>query len=74
MQEIQTEIMRLRNQLSADTSDIGDYKIAKTFEARITDPTGESDPYNTSDLLAKRKAVRDKINRLQAELTKIQEV
>lgn len=72
MQEIQTEILRLRNQLSADTSDIGDYKVAKTFEARITDPTGASDPYDTSDLLAKRKAARDKINELQAQLEKLQ--
>lgn len=46
-------------------SDIGDYKVMKTYEARLK---GEADPYDTDDLIAKRKAVRDEINKLRQEL------
>lgn len=46
-------------------SDIGDYKLVKTYEARLK---GEADPYDTDDLIAKRRAVRDELNKLQAEL------
>ena len=64
-QEKQQEIINLRLRLSCDLSDIGDYKVVKTYEARLK---GEADPYDTDDLIAKRKAVRDEINKLQAEL------
>ena len=64
-QEKQQEIINLRLKLSSDLSDIGDYKVVKTYEARLK---GEADPYDTDDLIAKRKAVRDEINKLQAEL------
>ena len=64
-QEKQQEIINLRLKLSSDLSDIGDYKLVKTYEARLK---GEEDPYDTDDLIAKRKAVRDEINKLQAEL------
>lgn len=46
-------------------SDIGDYKVVKIYEARLK---GEADPYDTGDLIAKRQAVRDEINKLQQEL------
>ena len=46
-------------------SDIGDYKFVKIYEARLK---GEADPYDTDDLIAKRQAVRDEINKLQQEL------
>ena len=64
-QEKQQEIINLRLKLSSDLSDIGDYKVVKTYEARLK---GEEDPYDTYDLIAKRRAVRDEINKLQQEL------
>ena len=46
-------------------SDIGDYKVVKTYEARLK---GEADPYATAELIRKRQEVRDEINKLQAAL------
>lgn len=65
VQEKQQEIINLRLQLSSDLSEIGDYKVVKTYEARLK---GEADPYDTDDLISKRQAVRDEINKLQQEL------
>ena len=64
-ERIESEIRTLQSKLDAPTSDIGDWKIIKIYEARIS---GESDPYNYEELKAARQAVRDKINTLQAEL------
>lgn len=64
-ERIESEIRTLQSKLDAPTSDIGDWKIVKTYEARIS---GESDPYNFEELKAARQAVRDKINELQAQL------
>lgn len=61
----QQEIINLKTSLSGENSDIGDYKIFKTYEARLK---GESDPYDTDQLLSERQAARDKINQLQKEL------
>lgn len=68
MQEIQAEILQLRNRLSADTSDIGDYKIVKIYEARIN---GEPDPYVASDVVASRVSIRKKIASLEAQLAQL---
>lgn len=62
---IESQIRTLQSRLDAPTSDIGDWKIIKIYEARLS---GESDPYNFEELKAARQAVRDKINELQAEL------
>ena len=59
------EICLLRSQLSSPASDIGDWKVAKIYEARIK---GESDPYDAADLIEKRQAVRDRIAALEKEL------
>ena len=64
-ERIESEIRTLQSKLDAPTSDIGDWKIIKIYEARIS---GESDPYNYEELKAARQAVRDKINELQAQL------
>lgn len=64
-QEKQQEIINLRLKLSSDLSDIGDYKLVKTYEARLK---GEADPYDTDKLLSERQEIRDEINKLQAEL------
>ena len=64
-ERIESEIRTLQSKLDAPTSNIGDWKIIKIYEARLS---GESDPYNYEELKAARQAVRDKINTLQAEL------
>lgn len=64
-ERIESEIRTLQSKLDAPTSDIGDWKIIKIYEARLS---GESDPYNFEELKAARQAVRDKINELQAQL------
>ena len=64
-ERIESEIGTLQSKLDAPTSDIGDWKIIKIYEARLS---GESDPYNYEELKAARQAVRDEINTLQAEL------
>ena len=64
-ERIESEIRTLQSRLDAPTSDIGDWKIIKIYEARLS---GESDPYNFDELKAARQAVRDEINTLQAQL------
>lgn len=64
-QEKQQEIINLRLKLSSDLSDIGDYKVVKTYEARLK---GEADPYDTDKLLSERQEIRDEINKLKKEL------
>ena len=64
-ERIESEIRTLQSRLDAPTSDIGDWKIIKIYEARLS---GESDPYNYEELKAARQAVRDKINELQTQL------
>lgn len=64
-ERIESEIRTLQSKLDAPTSDIGDWKIIKIYEARLS---GESDPYDYEELKAARQAVRDKINELQVQL------
>lgn len=64
-ERIESEIRTLQSRLDAPTSNIGDWKIIKIYEARLS---GEIDPYNYEELKAARQAVRDKINELQAQL------
>ena len=64
-ERIESEIRTLQSKLDAPTSDIGDWKIIKIYEARLC---GESAPYDYEELKAARQAVRDKINELQAQL------
>ena len=68
-ERIESEIRTLQSKLDAPTSDIGDWKIIKIYEARLS---GESDPYNYEELKAARQAARDEINTLQAELETLQ--
>lgn len=70
MQDIQREIISLRASLSADVSDIGDYKIVKCMEAKLKD---EDMPYDIDDLITQRQAVRDKINELQTQAQELEE-
>lgn len=59
----------MKLELSSSTSEIGDYRIIKTYEARINN---EKDPYDTKSILAKRQEIRDKINVLQQQLDTLQ--
>lgn len=59
----------MKLELSSATSEIGDYRIIKTYEARINN---EKDPYDTKSILAKRQEIRDKINVLQQQLDTLQ--
>lgn len=61
----QQEICNLTAKLSSPASRIGDWKIAKTYEARLQD---KADPYDTDKLIADRQAIRDEINRIQQEI------
>jgi len=65
--DIEARIRELVSKLDAPTSDIGDWKIIKIYEARLQ---GESDPYDYDELAAARQSVRDEINELQAQLEK----
>lgn len=67
--EKQQEIINLRWHLTSAVSEIGDYKIVKTYEACLQN---EPEPYDTADLLKKRQEVRDKINVLEAEVNEMQ--
>lgn len=61
----ESEIRTLINKLSAPSSDIGDWKVVKCYEAKLQ---GNELPYDLNELMAERQAVRDRINELQAEL------
>lgn len=64
-ERIESEIRTLQSKMDAPTSDIGDWKIIKMYEARLS---GESDPYDYEELKTARQVVRDKINELQTQL------
>ena len=64
-QNKESQIQTLISRLQAPTSDIGDWKIVKCYEAKLQN---KEMPYGLDTLLAQRQAVRDEINRLQAEL------
>ena len=64
-ERIESAIRGFISQLDAPTSDIGDWKIVKIYEARLK---GEPDPYNYEELSTARQNVRDQINLLQSQL------
>lgn len=69
MMTLQTELSCLMSELSSPASPIGDWKVAKIQEYALA---GLDAPYDIADLHAKRQAVRDRINELQAELSELQ--
>ncbi len=62
VRNVQNRISELKNSLTSNDSDIGDYRITKCYEASLI---GKELPYNVSDLYQKRQCVRDEINRLE---------
>ena len=65
IQQKQQKICNLKADLSSAYSEIGNWKIAKTYESRMNN---EADPYDLAALTKDRQAARDKINSLQAEI------
>lgn len=65
---LNAERASLMSSLSANTSDIGDWKIAKIQEARMM---GEQDPYDLVELSTRRRAARIRINEIDIELRKL---
>lgn len=59
---IESRIRILQSRLDASTSDIGDWKIIRIYEARFNN---EPDPYNFNELISARKKVRNEIQKLQ---------
>lgn len=67
----QQQIYNLVCNLSSSASDIGDWKVIKVYEARMS---GAADPYNADELFAARQAVRDEINKLQGEIEALEAI
>jgi len=57
------KINYLKGLLSSTDSPVGDWKVVKIYEARMSK---EDDPYDFEALTANRQLVRNEINRLQA--------
>ena len=61
----ETEIRALRSALAENTSEIGDWKIIKIYEARLQNKT---DPYNLEEILAERETTRERINQIREDI------
>lgn len=59
---IESEIRELVSKLDTPTSDVGDWKIVKIYEARLHNLP---DSYDYEELARERQAIRDRINELQ---------
>lgn len=69
-EQLSIRISELKNMLSAQSSDIGDWKLMKQFEATMQ---GLPAPYSEEDMKAyheTRANVRKEINELEAKLAK----
>ena len=67
--QVKQEIINLEARLSSNTSDIGDYRIIKCYEAALAQKEA---PYDVAALIAERQKVRDSINTLEAEIAAIE--
>lgn len=67
--QLKQEIINLEARLSSNTSDIGDYRIIKCYEAALAQ---KESPYDVAALIAERQKVRDSINALEAEIAAIE--
>ena len=65
---IESEIRALVSQLSASSSPIGDWKVIKIYEARLSN---QPDPYDFAALSVARQNARTRINELQAQLEQL---
>ena len=69
-EKIESEIRCLVSRLDAPTSDIGDWKVVKCYEAKLQD---KPMPYDLEELMEERQKVRNRINELQEELEALNE-
>lgn len=67
---LKAELSNLMSSLSANTSPIGDWKVVKIYEARMS---GKADPYDFEELAAQRQVARDRINAIQTKLAGLNE-
>ena len=63
---LEAELRALHSSLSAASSDVGDWKVIKCYEATLK---GTPAPYNVEELLAERQQIRDRINEIEALLS-----
>lgn len=63
--DLESELRCLHSQLDASSSDVGDWKIIKIYEARLQNLP---DPYDYEELSAKREAIRERIREITTEL------
>ena len=70
IQKKKQEIINLEASLSSNTSEIGDYRVIKCYEATLSG--AKTMPYDTATLLAERQKVRDKINALEDEVAQLE--
>ena len=68
-EELEAELRVLRSQLEANTSDVGDWKIIKALEYKLT---GRTIPYDIDQLNAERQIIRDRINEIELRLLEIE--
>ena len=69
LEKLQAELRILHSKLQADTSDIGDWKIAKCMEYQLR---GLKIPYDIEELNEQRQKVRDEINNILGEIAKLE--
>ena len=59
--DLEAELRTLHSKLDTSSSDIGDWKIIKIYEARLQ---GLPDPYDYDELAYQREAVRERIREI----------
>lgn len=69
LRQLRQEIINQEASLSANTSEIGDYRIIKCYEAALAK---KESPYDVDALIAERQKVRDRINELEAEIAALE--
>ncbi len=67
-QDLEAELRVLHSSLDASSSEIGDWKIIKIYEARLQ---GLPDPYDYEELALQREAARIRIREINEELEKL---
>ena len=70
-EELEAELRVLRSKLQANTSEIGDWKIIKALEYQLN---GEVIPYDMKKLNVERQKVRDRINKIEAEILALDKI
>ena len=63
---LEAELRVLQSRLDATTSEVGDWKIVKCYEAALI---GEPAPYDIEALHTERQQIRDRINEIEALLS-----